>query len=215
VSPRERIASARLYLVCDARPRAFLEAALRGGADVVQLRDKTLGDEELIAAAREFRAAADAHGALFVLNDRPDLVAACRADGVHVGQDDGSPAAARALAGPDAIVGRSTHAPEQGAAADADPDVDYLAVGPVHATPTKPGRPAAGPDYVRWAAGHVAHPPWFAIGGLDAATTPAVVALGARRVVVVRAITDAADPEAAARALRAALEEAPVGAAQP
>ena len=167
VTPRERIAAARLYLVCDARPRAFLEAALRGGADVVQLRDKTLGDDALIAAAREFRAAADAHGALFVLNDRPDLVAACRADGVHVGQDDGSPAAARAVAGPDAIVGRSTHAPEQGAAADADPDVDYLAVGPVHATPTKPGRPAAGPEYVRWAAEHVATP-WFAIGGLDA-----------------------------------------------
>jgi len=215
VTPRERIATARLYLVCDARPRAFLEAALRGGADIVQLRDKTLGDDELVAAAREFRAAADAHGALFVLNDRPDLVAACRADGVHVGQGDGSPAAARTVVGPQAIVGRSTHAPGQGAAADADPDVDYLAVGPVHATPTKPGRPAAGPEYVRWAAEHVAHTPWFAIGGLDAATTPAVVALGARRIVVVRAITEAADPEAAARALRAQLEEAPVGAAQP
>jgi len=134
---------------------------------------------------------------------------------VHVGQEDGSPAAARAAVGPDAIVGRSTHAPAQGAEADADPDVDYLAVGPVHATPTKPGRPAAGPEYVRWAAEHVAHTPWFAIGGLDAATTPAVVALGARRIVVVRAITEAADPEAAARALRAQLEEAPVGAAQP
>jgi thiamine-phosphate pyrophosphorylase len=211
MTPRERLASARLYLVCDARPRAFLEAALRGGVDVVQLRDKRLGDDALVAAAREFRAAADAHGALFVLNDRPDLVAACRADGVHVGQEDGTPAAARAIVGPDAIVGRSTHAPDQGAAADADPAVDYLAVGPVHATPTKPGRPAAGPDYVRWAAEHV-RTPWFAIGGLDAATTPGVVALGARRIVVVRAIADAPDPEAAARALRAALE-VPVGAA--
>jgi thiamine-phosphate pyrophosphorylase len=213
VTPRERIASARLYLVCDARPRAFLEAALRGGADVVQLRDKTLGDAGVVEAARAFRAAADAHGALFILNDRPDLVEACEADGVHVGQDDGPPAAARALVGPERIVGRSTHAPDQGAAADADADVDYLAVGPVHATPTKPGRPAAGAEYVAWAAEHVTTP-WFAIGGLDAHTTPAVVALGARRIVVVRAITEAADPERAARALRTLLE-APVGAAQP
>ena len=153
VQARERLAPMpRLYLVCDARPRAFLDAALRGGVDVVQLRDKTLDDDGLIAAARQFRAAADAHGALFVLNDRPDLVAACAADGVHVGQDDVPPAAARALAGPDAIVGRSTHAPAQADAADADPDVDYLAVGPVHATPTKPGRPAAGLDYVAYAA---------------------------------------------------------------
>ena len=211
MSPRERIAGAQLYLVCDARPREFLAAAIRGGVDVIQLRDKALGDEDLVTAAREFRAAADAHGALFVLNDRPDLVEACGADGVHVGQDDGEPGAARAAVGPERIVGRSTHAPAQADAADADPDVDYLAVGPVHATPTKPGRPAAGPDYVRWAAEHV-HTPWFAIGGLDAATTPDVVALGARRIVVVRAIADAPDPEAAARALRAALE-VPVGAA--
>src|SRR5918993_4556802 len=166
MTPRDRIAGARLYLVCDARPREFLAAALRGGVDVIQLRDKALEDDALIAAAREFRAAADAHGALFVLNDRPDLVAACAADGVHVGQDDGTPAQARALVGPDRIVGRSTHAADQGAAADADPDVDYLAVGPVHATPTKPGRPAAGHEYVAWAVDHVA-PPWFAIGGLD------------------------------------------------
>src|ERR671917_887039 len=99
MSPRERIASARLYLVTDARPRAFLDAALRGGVDLVQLRDKALDDEGIVAAAREFRAAADAHGALFILNDRPELVAACAADGVHVGQDDGTPAAARAAAG--------------------------------------------------------------------------------------------------------------------
>ena len=152
MSPRERIAGARLYLVCDARPREFLAAAIRGGVDVIQLRDKALGDDGLVTAAREFRAAADAHGALFVLNDRPDLVEACGADGVHVGQDDGTPADARALVGPDAIVGRSTHAPEQADAAEADPDVDYLAVGPVHATPTKPGRPAAGLEYVEYAA---------------------------------------------------------------
>ncbi|MEA2312257.1 MAG: thiamine-phosphate pyrophosphorylase [Solirubrobacteraceae bacterium] len=213
MTPRERIASARLYLVCDARPRAFLDAALRGGVDVVQLRDKALSDEELIDAARAFRAAADAHGALFVLNDRPELVAACAADGVHVGQDDASPAAARAAAGPDAIVGRSTHAPEQAAEADADPDVDYLAIGPVHETPTKPGRPAAGLDYVEHAARTVRRP-WFAIGGIDAGNVHEVLERGARAIVVVRAIAAAADPEAAARELRAALE-APVGAAQP
>jgi thiamine-phosphate pyrophosphorylase len=213
VDPRDRIASARLYLVCDARPRAFLDAALRGGVDIVQLRDKTLDDAGLVAAARAFRAAADAAGALFILNDLPDLVDACRADGVHIGQEDGSVAHARAAVGGERIVGRSTHAPEQGAAADADPDVDYLAVGPVHATPTKPGRPAAGLEYVEWAAAHLSTP-WFAIGGLDAGNLRAVTAAGARRIVVVRAIAGADDPEAAARALRKRLE-APVGAAQP
>src|SRR5215213_8493768 len=213
MTARERLADARLYLVCDARPRAFLDAALRGGADIVQLRDKTLDDAGLIAAAREFRAAADEHGALFILNDRPDLVAACSADGVHVGQDDETPAAARAAVGPDRIVGRSTHAPAQADAAEADPDVDYLAVGPVHATPTKPGRPAAGLEYVAYAARTVGKP-WFAIGGLGATTLPAAVEAGARRAVVVRAITEADDPEAAARELKELLEVR-VGATQP
>ena len=205
MTPRERIASARLYLVCDARPREILDAALRGGVDIIQLRDKALDDAGLVAAARAIRAAADAAGALFVLNDRPDLVAACGADGVHIGQDDMTPAEARAIVGPDGIVGRSTHAPEQGAAADADPDVDYLSIGPVHATPTKPGRPAAGLDYVAWAAANVASP-WFAIGGLDGETLPAARARGATRAVVVRALADAEDPEGAARALREILE---------
>jgi len=204
MTPRARLAAARLYLVCDARPRAFLDAALRGGVDIVQLRDKTLDDDGLIAAAREFRDAAGAAGALFVLNDRPDLVEACAADGVHVGQDDASPEQARAAVGEHRIVGRSTHAPDQLAAADADPDVDYFAVGPVHATPTKPGRPAAGLEYVERAAA-TAVKPWFAIGGIDAGTVGAVVRAGATRIVVVRAITDAPDPEAAARGLRAAL----------
>ena len=213
MTARERLGDARLYLVCDARPRAFLDAALRGGADLVQLRDKTLDDDSLVAAARTFRAAADAHGALFILNDRPDLVEACAADGVHVGQDDDTPAAARALVGPERIVGRSTHAPAQADAAEADPDVDYLAVGPVHATPTKPGRPAAGLDYVAYA-GRTVGKPWFAIGGLDATTLPVAVEHGARRAVIVRAITEAADPEAATAALRAVLE-VPVGSAQP
>jgi thiamine-phosphate pyrophosphorylase len=205
VGPRDRLSAARLYLVCPAREEGWLAAALRGGVDLVQLRDKSLDDAGLVRAARAFRAAADAAGALFVLNDRPDLVGECRADGVHVGQDDATPARARALAGPDAIVGRSTHAAAQADAADADPDVDYLAVGPVHATPTKPGRPAAGLDYVGHAAATVSKP-WFAIGGLDATNVHEVVARGATRIVVVRAITEADDPEAAARALRGALE---------
>jgi thiamine-phosphate pyrophosphorylase len=199
---RQRLSSARLYLVCDARPRGFLEAALRGGVDVVQLRDKRAGDSELVAAARDFRAACDAHNALFVLNDRPELVTACAADGVHVGQDDAPVGQARAAVGPERLVGLSTHAAEQ---IDSAHGVDYIAVGPVHATPTKPGRPAAGLAPVRHAAAR-AKLPWFAIGGLDADNVAAVVAAGARRIVVVRAIADAADPEAAARRLRAALE---------
>ena len=210
MTPRARLAQARLYLVCDARPRGFLDAALRGGVDMLQLRDKHLDDAGIVAAARAFRAAADAAGALFVLNDRPDLVDACAADGVHVGQDDAAPAQARAAVGPGRIVGRSTHSPAQLAAAEVDPDVDYLAVGPVHATPTKPGRPAAGLDYVAHAA-RAARKPWFAIGGIHAGTLGAVRCAGARRVVVVRAIADAADPEQAARDLRAALDGDPVG----
>ena len=132
---------------------------------------------------------------------------------MHVGQDDGSVADARASVGPHRIVGRSTHSPAQGAAAAADPDVDYLAVGPVHTTPTKPGRPAAGLAYVEWAATHVTKP-WFAIGGLDAANVGAASERGATRIVVVRAITGAADPAAAAQALRERLTEGRVGAAQ-
>ena len=205
MTPRERLSAARLYLVCPARDQAWLDAALEGGVDVVQLRDKALDDEGIVAAAGAFRAAADRVGALFVLNDRPELVAACGADGVHVGQDDLAPAQARALVGPARVIGRSTHAPEQAAAADADPDVDYLAVGPVRATPTKPGRPAAGLAYVAHAAATVAKP-WFAIGGLHAGNVHEVLAQGASRVVVVRALTEAEDPGAAARALRAALE---------
>ncbi len=200
MNPRERLGAARLYLVCDARPVEWLRAALRGGVDIVQLRDRSLDDRGLVAAARAFRAAADEADALFVLNDRPDLVAACEADGVHVGQDDATPAQARAAVGPERIVGRSTHAPAQADVAAADPDVDYLAVGPVHTTPTKPGRPAAGLDYVSYAARTLAKP-WFAIGGLDAGNVHEVVERGASRIVVVRAITDAGDPEAAARAL--------------
>jgi thiamine-phosphate pyrophosphorylase len=200
MTPRERLDTARLYLVCDARPLEWLRAALRGGVDIVQLRDRSLDDAGVIEAAVAFRTAAREAGALFILNDRPDLVEACGADGVHVGQDDATPAEARAVVGPERIVGRSTHAPAQADAAVADPDVDYLAVGPVHATPTKPGRPAAGLSYVEYAARTV-RKPWFAIGGLDAGNLDEVLARGAERIVVVRAIAAADDPEAAARAL--------------
>jgi thiamine-phosphate pyrophosphorylase len=198
--PRERLATARLYLVCPARPRAWLQEAVAGGVDILQLRDKTLDDDGLIAAAREFKAT----GALFILNDRPDLVDACQADGVHVGQDDQTPAQARAAVGPDRIVGRSTHAPAQALVAQADPDVDYLAVGPVHATPTKPGRPPTGLGYVETASKTITKP-WFAIGGIDAHTAHEVLGAGAGRIVVVRAITEADDPREAAQKLRRAL----------
>lgn len=210
---RERLASARLYLCTDGRGGGpgldrFLDAVLGAGVDVVQLRDKHLEARPLLALAERFRAACDRHGALFVVNDRPDLALAAGADGVHLGQDDLDPAIARRVLGPGAIIGRSTHAPDQLRRAH-DEGVDYCAVGPVHATPTKPGRPAAGMDVVRVAA-REATLPWFAIGGIDAGNLADVVAAGARRIVVVRAITEAADPAGAARALRAALEAAPV-----
>jgi thiamine-phosphate pyrophosphorylase len=208
---RDRLARARLYLVCDRRPEAFLRAALVGGVDIVQLRDKEASDEQVLEAAKVFRRVADAHGALFVVNDRPDLAVAADADGVHVGQDDTPVSEARAVVGPDRIVGLSTHSPDQIAAARG---VDYIAVGPVYATPTKPGRPAVGLELIRHAAAH-APEPWFAIGGIDRRTVGAVVAAGARRAVVVRAIAEADDPGAAARALGEVLvsEEARVGAA--
>ncbi|MFL5818931.1 MAG: thiamine phosphate synthase [Conexibacter sp.] len=216
---RARLAAARLYLVCGAAGdgrdlRAFLDAALRGGVDVVQLREKdpAVDDEAILAAARLFRDACDAHGALFVLNDRPDLAAAARADGVHVGQDDMPVAEARALVGEDVLLGRSTHTPEQ-VEDTAVADVDYFAVGPVHATPTKPGRPAVGLELVRHAASAPRGVPWFAIGGIDPSNVAAVADAGATRIVVVRALTDAEDPEATARTLRGALPwEAHVGA---
>lgn len=218
---RARLRDARLYLVCGADGdgrgdlRAFLDAALRGGVDLVQLREKDpdFGDDALLEAAQVFRAACDAHGALFVLNDRPDLVAAAHADAVHVGQDDMPVAETRTLVGEDVLIGRSTHTPRQADDA-AVADVDYFVVGPVHATPTKPGRPAVGLDPIRHAASAPRAIPWFAIGGIDATNVGEVVAAGATRIVVVRALTQAADPEATARALRGALpREASVGAA--
>lgn len=211
---RERLARARLYLVTDAGiGDAALDAALAGGVDMVQLRDPALGDDEVAREAQRLRAACDRHGALLWLNDRPDLAARAGADGVHVGQDDMPVAEARKATGGELLVGLSTHSPEQLEAAIAA-GADQLSVGPVWETPTKPGRPAAGLAYVRHAAQRDPPVPWFAIGGIDAERIDAVVAAGARRCVVVRAIRDAEDPGAAAATLRGALDGSTVGAAQ-
>jgi thiamine-phosphate pyrophosphorylase len=212
---RLRLGRARLYLVCDDRPDEFLHAALNGGVDIVQLRMKHASDDEIMAGARRFARICAEHDALLILNDRPDLVEPAGADGVHVGQDDVGVADARRSVGPDRLVGLSTHTPEQVLAAG-EQDVDYIGVGPIHETPTKPGRPAVGTQLVEYAARH-ARVPFFAIGGIAPANVAAVRAAGATRVAVVRAITGSADPEAAARALRAAIirtgerEEARVG----
>jgi thiamine-phosphate pyrophosphorylase len=207
-----RLAAARLYLVTGAMASERLAAALAGGVDVVQLRMKDPEDDDAVLREAEVvRAACERAGALFVLNDRPDLVAAAGADGVHVGQDDVPVPQARTLVGPDGIVGLSTHTPEQVDAAAAA-EVDYIGVGPVHATPTKPGRPAVGLDLVRHAAAHAGQP-FFAIGGIAPDTIGPALAAGARRVAVVRAIGEAADPGAVARTLRTALDGAGVGVA--
>ena len=203
---RARLHDAVLYLVCDLRPggRALeevLAGALAGGVDIVQLRDKGASAQELIAAAKIARRLCDEAGALLILNDRPDLVQAAGADGCHVGQDDMEPAAARERSGGDALIGQSTHFPDE--VADAA-GVDYIGVGPVHATPTKPGRHPVGVELVRFAAFH-APVPFFAIGGIDTANVDEIVAAGADRIAVVRAITEARDPAAAAAQLRAAL----------
>jgi len=209
---RQRLRAARLYFVGDrAALTGTLEGALRGGVDVVQLRDKHATDDELLTAAARARDLCAAHGALFLINDRPDLAAAVGADGVHVGQDDAPVSTARAAVGGQAIVGLSTHSIAQ-AEAGARSGADYIAVGPVHATPTKLGRPAIGLAPIRHAAAHIALP-WFAIGGIEPATIEAIVAAGARRIVVVRALARASDPEGAARALRIALEARSVGTA--
>jgi thiamine-phosphate pyrophosphorylase len=208
---RERLDRAVLYLVCCTRPGGrkledVLAPALAGGVDIVQLRDKEASTAELLEAAAVARRECDTTGALLILNDRPDLVASAGADGCHVGQDDMDVPAARALAGDEAIVGQSTHFPGE---IDAAGEADYIGVGPVYATPTKPGRPAVGLELVRFA-GAFAPVPFFAIGGIDASNIDAVVDAGARRVAVVRAIAGAPDPRGAAAILRAAIAGEPI-----
>lgn len=202
------ISRRRLYLCTPDRPdlEQFLEHCIRGGVDLVQLRDKDLDARPLLDAARRALRVCHALGVPFVLNDRPDLALDVGADGVHVGQDDAPPALCRRILGPDAIVGYSTHARAEFDAALAEP-VDYLSAGPVNATPTKPGRPGTGLDYLRYAAGR-ATIPWFVTGGATPETVGAMAEAGARQFVVVRWLTEADDPEAAARGLRRAIDEA-------
>ncbi len=206
--PAERLVGRRLYLCTADRPdlARFLVACITGGVDVVQLRDKELDARPLLSRARLAASVCADHGVPFVLNDRPDLALEVGADGVHVGQDDAPPSLARRLLGPDGIVGYSTHAPSELDAAAGEP-VDYLSAGPVVPTPTKPGRAGTGLDYVRHAAA-IAKVPWFVTGGVSPETVPELAAAGAARFVVVRYLTEAADPEAAARRLREAIDEA-------
>jgi thiamine-phosphate pyrophosphorylase len=200
---REGLRLARLYLVCDEQSDEFLEACLRGGVDLIQLRIKQGADQAILAAAERFKRVCHAHGAMLIINDRPDLAAAVDADGVHLGQDDVPVATARQIVGGARLIGLSTHTPAQ-IDASACSGADYIGVGPVNETPTKPGRPAVGHALVDYAARRAALP-FFAIGGISVANVEEVCAAGARRVAVVRALTDAADAEAAARALRDAV----------
>jgi thiamine-phosphate pyrophosphorylase len=215
---RSRLAAARLYLVCDAAPQRhdladLLRAAVAGGVDVVQLREKNMPDDELVVVAESARALCERLGALLFVNDRPAVALAAGADGVHVGQQDMPVADVRDLLGPEMLIGLSTHAPHEIDAADPSL-VDYIGVGPIHETPTKPGRPAVGLELVRYAAAH-ARVPFFAIGGLHGENLAETIAAGASRVCVLRAIADAEEPERAARALRHALDASTAGAAGP
>ncbi|HEY4020806.1 MAG TPA: thiamine phosphate synthase [Pseudonocardiaceae bacterium] len=210
-----RLAKAKLYLCTDARRdtgdlAAFLDAALAGGVDIVQLRDKQAGlpaleAQEELAALKIIAEACARHGALFAVNDRADIAVAAGADILHLGQDDLPVDIARRIVGEDMLIGRSTHSVEQAQAATVEPGVDYFCTGPCWPTPTKPGRPAPGLDLVHAVAKRDVDRPWFAIGGIDADRLPQVLEAGANRIVVVRAITDAADPRAAAQELSDAL----------
>ncbi len=210
---RARLADARLYLCTDARRRqgdlpAFLDAVLGAGVDVVQLRDKALEAREELDHLAVLAAACRRHGALLAVNDRADIAHAVDADVLHLGQGDLPVPAARAIVGDEMIIGRSCHAPAEAAAAAAEPGVDYFCTGPVWPTPTKPGRHAPGLPLVEYAAGLGTDRPWFAIGGVDQDTAGRVLAAGARRIVVVRALTEAADPAGAAARLAALVRSA-------
>ncbi|MFI6516656.1 thiamine phosphate synthase [Spirillospora sp. NPDC050679] len=206
VALRARLSRARLYLCTDARERQgdlpeFLDAVLAGGVDIVQLRQKGLEARQELEHLRVFRDACERHGALLAVNDRADVACAAHADVLHLGQDDLPVPAARAIVGEDILIGRSTHSDEQASAAAAEPGVDYFCAGPVWPTPTKPGREAPGPKLLEYVAAQRESRPWFAIGGVDAGNLDEVLAAGARRIVVVRALTEAADPGAAAAEL--------------
>jgi thiamine-phosphate pyrophosphorylase len=209
---RARLDAARLYLCTDARTdrgdlAEFADAALAGGVDVIQLRDKTgaLEARGEIAALEVLAEACARHGALLSVNDRADVALAVGADVLHLGQDDIPVPLARRILGDQVVIGRSTHSVDQALAAASEPGVDYFCTGPCWPTPTKPGRSAPGLDLVRATAAASVSRPWFAIGGIDGPRLPEVLAAGASRIVVVRAITEAADPTAAARELRSPL----------
>jgi thiamine-phosphate pyrophosphorylase len=203
---RARLADARLYLCTNSRERQgdledFLDAVLAAGVDVVQLREKGIEARQEIEIAGVFAAAARRHNVLFSINDRADVAYAVQPDVLHLGQDDLPVTVARELLGDDVVIGRSTHAVAELEAAAAEPGVDYFCVGPVWPTPTKPERPAPGLSLVAQAESLGVTRPWFAIGGIDEANLDEVLDAGASRVVVVRAITEAADPGAAAASL--------------
>jgi thiamine-phosphate pyrophosphorylase len=212
---RTALAQAKLYLCTDARTRQgdlaeFLDAVLGGGVDIVQLRQKGLEAREELAYLEVFSAAATRHGKLFAVNDRADIAYAAKAPILHLGQDDLPVSTAREIVGDQMIIGRSTHSPAQFDAGNIEPGVDYVVAGPTWATPTKPGRPAAGTSLLAHAASMGGERPWWAIGGIeDLDRLDQVIALGARRAVVVRAITEASDPGAAASAFAARLAAAP------
>jgi thiamine-phosphate pyrophosphorylase len=213
---RARLAEARLYLCTGARRDTkdlaeFADAALAGGVDILQLREKSGGVDgrgepleakQEIAALEVLAEACARHGALLAVNDRADIALAVGADVLHLGQDDLPVSVARRILGDEPLIGRSTHADAEAAAAAAEPGVDYFCTGPCWPTPTKPGRPAPGLDLLRTVAKGATTRPWFAIGGIDRPERlEQVLAAGATRIVVVRAITEAEDPKAAARAL--------------
>jgi thiamine-phosphate pyrophosphorylase len=204
---RRKLAEARLYLCTDMRDdlAEFVDAALAGGVDIVQLRAKTLEARQELAALEEIAGVCAKYGALLSVNDRADIAAAVGADVLHLGQDDLPVRQARQIVGEDMIIGRSTHDAAQAKAAANEKGVDYFCTGPCWPTPTKPGRPAPGLDLVRETAAAKPTRPWFAIGGIDETRLPEVLTAGARRVVVVRAITEASDPRAAAAALKTKL----------
>ena len=205
---RDLVGDVALYLITDAAPRAqpfdaFLAEVIDAGVGMVQLRDRALSDRQLLDAARVFARTCRDNGALFIVNDRVDIALLSGADGVHLGQDDAHPDDVRTLAGNDFIVGLSSHSAEQIAAAN-ETSADYVGVGPIYETPTKPGRSAVGLELVRFAA-REARKPFFAIGGIDLTNCEAVVAAGARSLSVVRAVTRAENPAASVRELLGAV----------
>jgi thiamine-phosphate pyrophosphorylase len=210
---RARLAGARLYLCTDGRRSkgdlaGFLDAVLAAGVDIVQLREKGLEAREELGLLEVFADACRRHGRLLAVNDRADVALAAGADILHLGQDDLPVPVARRILGPGPLIGRSTHDPAQADAAAREPGVDYFCAGPLWTTPTKPGRPAAPRGLLPHLARRQPARPWFAIGGISLGRLDEVLAAGATRVVVVRAITQAGDPAAAARAFAQRLRQA-------